>query len=150
MSVRFRDQKLEHIIDLLEQREYWSTADLVTAVGASRSTIQRLVEDLRSRGVLTRIHGGVRRASRSAARPTALSERSETDAEAKRRICRLLMDLIPRSGLVYLDAGTTIYPVASMVSPATHGAVEFVTNDVRTAAMLSGRGLQHVLLGGQI
>jgi DeoR family transcriptional regulator, fructose operon transcriptional repressor len=148
--VRFRDQKLDRIIALLEEREYWSTQELETAVGASRSTIQRLVEELQRRGSLTRIHGGVRRTHRSAVRPTAISARSEADVEAKRRICFLLFDVMPRSGLVYLDAGTTIYPLASIVSPATHGAVEFVTNDVRTAAMLSERGLHHLLLGGQM
>lgn len=148
--MRFHEQKLDKILELLEKNPYWDTTELAARLSSSRSTVQRCLRELHDMGLVQKIHGGVKRLNLGPSRPVSIDERRKKDLPAKRAICAEAVKLIGQSGMVYLDAGTTIFPMTQLLKKSSHANVEFVTNDITIAVALSHSELKHVLLGGQI
>jgi DeoR family fructose operon transcriptional repressor len=148
--MRFHEQKLDRILELLETKPYWDTAELAAQLSSSRSTVQRCLRELHDMGLLLKIHGGVKRLNLEPARPVTIDERREEDLPAKQAICSEAVKMIGQSGMVYLDAGTTIFPMTQLLKKSSHANVEFITNDITIAVALSHSELKHVLVGGQI
>jgi DeoR family transcriptional regulator of aga operon len=146
----FYDQKLENILELLDRQPYWTSKALAEQLGISRSTVQRCLEDLHRSGLALRIHGGVRRNNPSLPQPLPLDERSRTDIPAKQAICQEAGKLIGTGGYIYLDAGTTVLPLARQLSRSLFPEVHFVTNDLSIALTLAQREMHHTLLGGRV
>jgi DeoR/GlpR family transcriptional regulator of sugar metabolism len=146
----FYTEKLEKILELLERQPYWTSKDLSETLGISRSTVQRCLEDLQNAGRAQRIHGGVRGNNAGLLLPVPVNERSQTDIPAKEAICRAAEKFIGTSGYVYLDAGTTVLPLARQLSRAQYPQVHFVTNDLTIALALAQREMNHTLLGGRV
>lgn len=137
-------------MELLELAPYWSSKDLSKRLTISRSTVQRCLEDLHRSGRVRRIHGGVGRINASLSRPIPLDERSQTDISAKRAIGQTALRFIGTGGYVYLDAGTTVLPLAQRLNKLRHGSIHFITNDVAIALTLARQELNHTLLSGRI
>jgi DeoR family fructose operon transcriptional repressor len=146
----FYHEKLEKILELLNDQPCWSSKDLADRLGISRSTVQRCLDDLDRTGQAERIHGGVRRKPTSLVQPVPLDERNQTDAQAKRDICKEAMSFIGQSGYVYIDAGTTTLPIADHLNKTQHQQIHFVTNDVFIALALARLELNHTLLSGRL
>jgi DeoR family fructose operon transcriptional repressor len=149
----FHDQKLEKISQLLELRPYWKSKNLAEKLGISKSTVQRCLQELNDTGLAERIHGGVRRKDYQQTAPVTVEERMAKDFDAKEIIAKQAIKLIPKSGYVYLDAGTTILPLswelpAIVISNSSN--LIFVTNDVSIATVLAKGHIKHILLSGQM
>lgn len=146
------DEKLEKILDLLKVQPYWKTKDLAEKLGTSRSTAQKCLQELHNCGMVERIHGGARRkASIETSTPVSVDKRMEADFPAKQKISSEAFKILPQSGYVYLDAGTTILPLAQKIAEKlTEKNLVIVTNDVLIAVTLAKSQLQHILLGGHI
>lgn len=127
-----------------------SVEDLSARTGVSASTVRRDLARLRAEGVVARTYGG--------ALPTApFHERSVGDSasvrvEAKQRIARTALTLLPARGVVFLDAGTTCGALARLVAEdATLGPLTVVTRGLETALVLADA--EHVeleLVGGRL
>jgi len=146
----FYDQKLQNILNLLDLQPYWTSRELADRLGISRSTVQRCLEDLHRSGLVQRIHGGVRRNNAGLLLPVPPDERSQTDTAAKQEICCEAAKFLETGGYVYLDAGTTILPLAQQVTRSQYPNMHFVTNDVAIALALAQRDINHTLLGGRV
>jgi DeoR/GlpR family transcriptional regulator of sugar metabolism len=146
----FHDEKLEKIIELLQMQPYWKSAALAKRLGISKSTIQRCLHELHSRGIAERIHGGIRRKNHALLVPTSLDERLAKDSRAKERIAAAAVKLIESDGFAYLDAGTTILPLAHAIAKSPHTNLKIVTNDAAITVALAGQNVPHILLGGSM
>lgn len=145
------DEKLEKILELLKLQPYWKTKDLAVKLGTSRSTAQKCLQELHNVGVIERIHGGARRKNVTLNTPVSVDKRLSEDFPAKQRICAEAFRKLPKSGYVYLDAGTTILPLAQRISENNIDKnLVVVTNDVSIAVALAKSQVQHILLGGHI
>jgi len=146
----FYHQKLEKIIELLEQKPYWKSKTLAAKLKVSKSTIQRCLQELHDTGQAERIHGGVRRINSQISMPVSVDERIERDLEAKESICEKALELFPATGYVYIDAGTTTLPLAQKVDNVKYCRLTFVTNSASIAISLARRKPKHILLSGQV
>lgn len=144
------DQKIEKIMELLSIRPYWTSIDLTEKIGASRSTIQRLVQELHDAGLAERIHGGIKRIDKRLSGPITVEKRVEEDSQAKEIIANTAITLLPETGYVYLDAGTTLWPLAAKLNNHGHMNLRFITNDVAIASILAQKSISHILLGGNL
>ncbi|MFA5292342.1 MAG: DeoR/GlpR family DNA-binding transcription regulator [Phycisphaerae bacterium] len=145
------DQKLEKILELLKAQPYWTTKDLAIKLGTSRSTAQKCLQELHNVGLIERIHGGARYKNVILNTPVSVDKRLGEDFPAKQRICAEAFRILPKNGYVYLDAGTTILPLAQKISENnTDKNLIVVTNDVSIAVALAKYQVQHILLGGHI
>jgi DeoR family fructose operon transcriptional repressor len=144
------DQKVEKILELLETRPYWTSIDLSQKLNASRSTIQRCLQELHDAGLAERIHGGVKRLDRRLSAPITVEKRVEEDAQAKDVIANSAIKLLPESGYIYLDAGTSLWPLAQKLNANSQSRLKFITNDVAIASILALKNIPHILIGGQL
>ncbi|OHB56297.1 MAG: hypothetical protein A2Y12_02585 [Planctomycetes bacterium GWF2_42_9] len=143
------DQKLEQILDLVRLQPYWTSIELATKLGISRSTVQKCLHELHHAGVVERIHGGVKRKDNQFSAPVPVDQRLSENSTAKEKICSEAIKHIPEQGYIYLDAGTTTLPLARMLNNRNSKLV-VVTNDITIASTLAKCQVRHVLLGGQV
>lgn len=144
------DQKVEKILELLDVRSYWTSIDLSEKLGSSRSTIQRCLQELHDAGLAERIHGGIKRIDQRLSAPITVEKRIEEDAQAKQIIAASALTIFPETGYVYLDAGTTLWPLVARLSANSHSKLKCITNDVAIASALAQKAIPHVLLGGNL
>ncbi|QGK69808.1 DeoR family transcriptional regulator [Allosaccharopolyspora coralli] len=111
-------------------------------------TIRRDLGVLERQGVLRRVYGGAIPVERLDFEP-GVPQRDQIHAEAKERIAKAALDLLPTHGTVLLDAGTTTSRFASLLP--TDREYTVVTNSLPAASMLAPRGNVTVhLLGGRV
>lgn len=130
-----RPERLERIVQLLNQRGGARTNELAKELGVSAATVRRDLEELAARGSIDRTHGG------------AVSLRSGTDKEAphavkaqrmraeKKRIARRALDFVPDGATVVLDSGTTVLELARCLAgrPVTAIALDLFSATVLSA-----------------
>jgi DeoR family fructose operon transcriptional repressor len=145
------DEKLETILELLRLQPYWKTKDLAEKLGTSRSTAQKCLQELHDVGMVERIHGGARQKNITSNTPVSVDKRMNEDFPAKQRISFETFKLLPKSGYIYLDAGTTVLPLAQRIAENSNDKnIVAVTNDVLIAVTLAKSKVSHILLGGHI
>lgn len=123
-------------------------AALADRFDVSGETIRRDLDSLERRGVLRRVHGGAMPVARFRSEP-ALSEKTGVMTDAKRRIAKAAVSLLPSSGSVLLDAGSTTAELARRFPETAELTV--CTNSAPLAMTLATRRhLQLLLVGGRV
>jgi DeoR family fructose operon transcriptional repressor len=111
-------------------------------------TIRRDLGVLERQGVVRRVYGGAMPVERLDFEP-GVSQRDQTHSDEKERIARAATELVPTSGTVLLDAGTTTSRLAGLLPGERELTV--VTNCLPVATVLASRGhLNLHMLGGRI
>lgn len=137
-----------------------TVAELAEKHGVSAETVRRDLDVLEKSRRVSRVHGGAvpwlqgqRRAGAgglgSSGTETAVTERQSSAREAKERIATAAAELLPETGSVIVDAGTTTVLLADPV--LTHPDLAVVTNSLMLAHRLSAA--DHRLLrivGGRV
>lgn len=126
-----RVDRLNEICRLLEENGTISVKDVAQKLNVSEVTIRRDLEELNTRGVLERVHGGATALGQYGA-PVMLRDYSRDvkqtrHAEEKRAVARIAASLVEEGQAVYLAAGTT---VESMVPFLPKCRLRIVTNSL--------------------
>lgn len=136
-----------------------TVAELAEKHGVSAETVRRDLDVLEKSRRVSRVHGGAvpwlqgqRRTgtgTSSGGTETAVSERQTSAREAKERIATAAAELLPETGSVIVDAGTTTVLLADPI--LNHPDLAVVTNSLMLAHRLSAA--DHRLLrivGGRV
>jgi DeoR family transcriptional regulator, fructose operon transcriptional repressor len=116
--------------------------DLASTFGVSEMTVRRDLDELEAIGVARRVRGGAVLVG-----PETFVERHRLNAKAKARIAEKLLDMVPASGTIAMDASSTIHRLAAAIEGARDLVV--VTNGLDTFEVLQERpGVTAVLTGG--
>ncbi|SEB58542.1 transcriptional regulator, DeoR family [Paramicrobacterium humi] len=102
------------ILRRLEETGYVSSGQLAAEFGVSEMTIRRDVRQLQLEGRARRVTGGA-----TLVGSIPFDERTRSGAREKREIAAACAALLPPSGTVALDAGTTVAPLADLVGPGS-------------------------------
>ena len=105
-------QSLRHqkIVELVKQKGYLSTDELVALFDVSPQTIRRDLNELAEANVIRRHHGGA--ASPSTAENSDYHDRKHFFSQEKNRIAHQVVQLIPNGASLFIDIGTTSEAVA--------------------------------------
>lgn len=144
----YAEERRERIAELTRDEGRVVVADLADHFDVTRETVRRDLDELEAAGVLRRVHGGAVATDRVRIE-AGVAERTKRMAAQKRAIAKRAVDLLPRGGTVYLDAGTTTLSVAEAIP----GGVELtvVTNSLGVAQALGRRpNLAVRLIGGRL
>ncbi len=100
------NERRQHILELLRQRERISVEELARITATSQETIRRDLSDLAESGLVTKFHGG------AALPPTGEHEntfqtRMNEHAQEKRAIGRYAAGLFCAGDSIFIDTGTT-------------------------------------------
>lgn len=132
------------IVERLRDAELVGVAELASATGASEMTVRRDLDQLASRGVLRRVHGGAVPAAPSGIEPP-FAARATAAIAAKRAIAAAAAELIRDGETIVLDSGTTALELARLL----HGrAVTVMPLSLHAAAELADDPDVRLLLPG--
>ena len=138
----------EHRLDWIRQRlddhGQVRIADTAAELEVSEMTIRRDLQELEARGVARRVRGGA-----VAVGPMAFADRHKSRARAKARIAAKLLDLVPATGAIGLDASSTLLRLATAIDSGRDLVV--LTNGWETFHALQGKaGVTALLSGGEL
>ncbi|MFY0691611.1 MAG: DeoR/GlpR transcriptional regulator [Paracoccaceae bacterium] len=141
------DSRQDDILALLEAQPQVDVPQLARRFGVSSQTIRNDLRVLADRGLVTRTHGGARRAVYAA--NEAYTERRTRKAREKEAMGRLAASLIPENCSVTLNIGTSTEQVAQALKG--HAGLVVVSNNINIInAMMGSRARELILVGGTV
>ncbi len=125
---------MQHVLHLLESRDYLPVAELSEAFAVSEVTVRSDLTTLARQGLVARIRGGVR-ALQLGQSEVGFDHRLRLEVERKRAIARAAAAMVDEGEAVALDASTTAYYLALELRSKRELVV--VTNGLLVATALA-------------
>jgi DeoR family fructose operon transcriptional repressor len=121
--------------------------DLCRRLRVSPATVRRDLDELERAGTIRRVHGGAVSVESRLDEPVFADKTSRALRE-KRRIAEAALAFIEPEDTIYLDGGSTVLELARLLRDRANLTV--VTNSLRAAQELEGRGPRLILVGGEL
>jgi DeoR/GlpR family transcriptional regulator of sugar metabolism len=142
------DERMRHVLALLEERDAVSVNELARSFDVSEVTVRSDLTLLARRGLVARVRGGARALQRGQSE-VAFDVRLRVEERAKRAIGRAAAGLVADGEAVALDSSTTAFYVALALREKRELVV--VTNGLRVAAALADApGVSVIVPGGVV
>jgi DeoR/GlpR family transcriptional regulator of sugar metabolism len=143
----FAPERLDRLRAALRQNRMARVEDLCRELNASPATVRRDLAHLEQLGEIQRVHGGAIRVDSKIEEPLFDAKTSLATRE-KQRIAKAALEFVKAGDTIYLDGGSTVLELARLLRDHTHLTV--VTNSLRAALELAGRGPRLILVGGEL
>jgi len=121
--------------------------DLRRRLNVSLATVRRDLDQLEQSGAIRRVHGGAVSVESRLEEPL-FDDKTSIAAREKLHIAEAALKFIAPGDTIYLDGGSTVLELARLLRDRTHLTV--VTNSLRAAHELAGRGPRLILIGGEL
>ncbi len=143
------DLRREELRSLIRRDGFLPVNEICRRLGVSEATARRDLVAVEASGHITRTYGGALADYNSAF--ASHDERSGRARPAKARIAARAVALMPRTGTIFLDAGTTIQATARALTQRKDLAgLVVVTNSLAAASVLGGTaGVELHVVGGE-
>lgn len=146
--MELRPERLERIVQLLNQRGGARTNDLAKELGVSATTVRRDLEELAARGSIDRTHGGAVILRSGTDKEAPYAEKAQRMRAEKERIARRALDFVPDGATIVLDSGTTVLELARRL---VGRPVTAIALDLPSATALSAeQGVEVWTPGGRV
>src|SRR5690349_8520602 len=143
-----QQERLQHILRMLETRDSVPVSELSQAFAVSEVTVRSDLTALAEQGLVARVRGGVR-ALQQGQSEVGFDLRLRLEVERKRAIARAAAGLIGEGEAVALDASTTAYYLALELRGKRELVV--VTNGLLVAtALADAPGITVLVTGGTL
>lgn len=107
------EQRRIKILDKLEESNIYTLDNLTEELGVSRITIQRDVNLLAKKGLLYKVHGGVKlKKDRATFFETRFDARLKQNYEKKLEIAKKALNYVDDNSTIFIDSSTTCYVFA--------------------------------------
>ncbi|MCG3149329.1 MAG: Glucitol operon repressor [Verrucomicrobiae bacterium] len=140
-------QRLDNLRELIRQTGVIRVEQLCRQLNVSPATVRRDLDELEKSGAIRRVHGGAVSVESRLDEPL-FDSKTSIAAKEKHRIAQAALALIGSDETIYLDGGSTVLELARLLRERTNLTV--VTNSLRAAIELSGRGPRLILIGGEL
>ncbi len=127
-------KRRDYLVELLGEQPVLGINELTELLGVSHMTVRRDIQQLEQQGRVLAVSGGVRLAAHFRREP-GWHEKAASHINAKQAIARRAAAMIHNGLSVYLDAGTTTYETARLITDRQDLSV--VTNNFRISSLLS-------------
>lgn len=146
----YPQERHKWLLDTARQDGRVSVAYASSELGVVPETIRRDLDQLASRQLLRRVHGGAIPADFDQLGDAPLDTRDASAVEQKDAIASAALDQLPEPGsAIIMDAGSTVYRLASKLPADAHFTV--FTDSAPIAALVAARTLCDVrLIGGRV
>ena len=142
-----KEERYDKILDILEEEQYISAAQLSRRLFVSLPTIRRDLTELQRRNLILRSHGGAKKIQ-SEHTVAPLSFRRGINAAEKRALCRAAANLVQDNDIIFIDASTTTLQMADFLSEKRQ--ITVITNGIPLATLLIQKGIHTYCTGGEI
>ncbi|MBI4976742.1 MAG: DeoR/GlpR transcriptional regulator [Spirochaetes bacterium] len=148
-------ERHDTILRFAKKQRYVSTKQVVSILNASEATVRRDFQDLETRGLIRRMHGGIEYAGAEPETPASerideepLDVRKNIFAEQKRLIAKKAASLVAPGETIIIDGGSTTYYMAEFLADTE---LTVITNSFAIANALRMSGsVTVILLGGMV
>ena len=140
-------QRWETLRALIRDTGVIRVEDLWRRLGVSPATVRRDLDQLERSGAIRRVHGGAVSVETRLEEPL-FDDKASVAVREKRRIAEAALTLIEPDDTIYLDGGSTVLELARLLRDRTNLTV--VTNSLRAAHELAGRGPRLIVVGGEL
>ncbi|MGD0651451.1 MAG: DeoR/GlpR family DNA-binding transcription regulator [Verrucomicrobiia bacterium] len=140
-------QRWDRLRSALRQNRVVRVEDLCRELRASPATVRRDLARLEELGEIQRVHGGAVSVDSRMDEPL-FDDKASMSTKEKQRIARAALDYVAADDTIYLDGGSTVLEFARLVRDRTN--ITVVTNSLRAAHELAGRGPRLILIGGEL
>lgn len=142
------EERLERIVELVNEHGSISAAELMERLDASESTIRRDLTRLAQAGRLVKVHGGATAARRTVvASDQTMREKHDIHLVEKTAIAAHAAKLVRPDDFVYIDAGST---TELLVEYITETAATYMTNSIAHAHALLAKGCRVLVPAGEL
>ncbi len=121
--------------------------EICRRLGISPATARRDLDQLEKAGAIRRVHGGAVSVESRLEEPL-FDDKTSIAAREKHRIAEAALQFVEPGDTIYLDGGSTVLEFARLLHDRPHLTV--VTNSLRAAHELAGRGPRLILIGGEL
>lgn len=144
----YLEERLDLILKELKEHGRLNVKDLATKFGVTPMTIRRNLEILEKKGLLLKSYGGAV-LKESLSHDKLYSTRKKENLTEKKGIALKAVSYIKSGMIILLDAGTTNFELAKLLLEKEISKLTIVTNDLKTASVLTRReDFQIIMLGG--
>ncbi|MGO8816682.1 MAG: DeoR/GlpR family DNA-binding transcription regulator [Terriglobia bacterium] len=140
-------KRLEELRGILGQDRVVRVEELTGQLGVSAATIRRDLGELEKLGEVRRVYGGAVSTGGRLDEPL-FDDKTSVAAAEKRRIAEAAATYIKPNDTIYLDGGSTVLELARLLKDRSN--ITIVTNSLRAAVELAGRGPRLILVGGEL
>lgn len=142
------EKRRERLRQLIRTDGFLPIAEICRRLDVSEATARRDLATIAAHGHITRTRGGALADYNTTF--ASLGQRAHRARTAKTRIAATALTQVPRTGTIFLDAGTTVQALARLLlDRRTFKALTVVTNSLPIASVLGGTdGLELHVLGG--
>jgi DeoR/GlpR family transcriptional regulator of sugar metabolism len=140
-------KRWEQLRGIIGQDRVVRVEQLTERLGVSSATIRRDLGELEKLGELRRVYGGAVSTGGRLDEPL-FDDKTSVAAAEKRRIAEAALNYVKPNDTIYLDGGSTVLELARLLKDRSN--LTIVTNSLRAAAELAGRGPRLILVGGEL
>ncbi|MCR5288739.1 MAG: DeoR/GlpR family DNA-binding transcription regulator [Treponema sp.] len=131
----------KYIIEQIQKTGKVQVDSLAKDLDVSSMTIRRDLETLKKKGLVDRCYGGAIIKSE-----IPYFDKQIANAEAKKKIAEYAISLIKPNDTVFLDAGTTTYQIARLITQIAN--ITVITDDIQIAHFLINTPITVYMCGG--
>ena len=144
-----RNVRLLEMEKLIAQSGTISMTELCERFNVSMNTVRRDVAELRNRGEIEKVYGGVVSVDNVPKTLRPFEERQQIAEEAKESICRCAATLLADGDTIFVDSGTTMVHLADNL--AAFSELTIVTNNLALVQRaIPYENLRVIVLPGQL
>ncbi len=145
----FAEERKAKIMEMIEREQVVKVAELSKMFNTTEATIRRDLDELQSRNMLRRIHGGAIVVNQKS-RDMRYSDLSVLHIEEKRRIAQKAIEYICDEDTLLFDASTTVYELARLILESNLKNIFIVTNSFNLVNLFAGSEHRVVHTGGEL
>ncbi len=108
------EERKQYIMNMLNEYGIVRVSDLSAQLNTTEATIRRDLDDLQSKGMVTRVHGGAKSAI-STGKKMTLQENIAKCAEEKKKIAQIAYRFISERDCIILDSSATVLELAKLL-----------------------------------
>ncbi|HZT23837.1 MAG TPA: DeoR/GlpR family DNA-binding transcription regulator [Verrucomicrobiae bacterium] len=137
----------DRLRELIRGSGVMRVSEVCRRLGISPATARRDLDALEAAGAIRRVHGGAVSVESRLEEPL-FDDKASIAAREKHRIARAALQFVENGDTIYLDGGSTVLELARLLRERT--GLTVVTNSLRAAIELAGRGPRTILVGGEL
>ena len=140
-------RRLDNLRELIRGKGVIRIEEICSQLRVSPATVRRDLDQLEESGAIRRVHGGAVSVE-SRLEEALFDDKASIAAREKNRIAEAALQFVEPGDTIYLDGGSTVLEFAQLLHDRTNLTV--VTNSLRAAHELAGRGPRLILIGGEL
>ena len=144
-------QRTEYILQQLRIHGCVNVRELANALDVTEVTIRRDLEELEKQGYLQRVHGGATSLAKkdilSKSDESNMEDRLQVNFDKKEMLCRRAASYIKDGDCIFLDGGTTIYPILPYLQ---NKKIKIVTHSTLITKNFDSEVAELFSIGGKI